>query len=107
MLDKAHAHNLHTDSLAQQIEKARNPETTPAAKIITEMRDNQESFFEYAQRKTIEHEMDLKQPLDATVQSVFNKASHDSIVAQQQREQGDSLDFDDYLTAYFNETLVY
>ena len=105
LLDKAHGHSLHTQALAQQIEKARHPEVTPAAKIITEMSDKKESFFEYAQRKTIEHEIDLKQPLEQSIQNNLNQTSLDSIVAQKQREQTDSLSFDDYLQAYFNETL--
>ena len=107
LLDKAHQHSLHTQALAQQLEKASHPEATPSAKIITEMQDNKESFFEYAQRKTIAHETDLKQPLDASIQRKLTQASVESIKAQQQREQSDTLNFDEYLQAYFNETLTH
>ncbi len=105
LLDKAHQHELHSLALTQQIEKARYPEATPSAEIIAEMRKNDESFFEYALRKTITHETDLKQPLDDSVQKVLTQVSVDSVKAQQQREQSDRLCFDDYLQAYFNEAL--
>jgi glutamate--cysteine ligase len=105
LLDQAHCHDWHSRSLANQLEKVRHPQTTPAARIITEMQDNKESFFEYAQRKTVEHETDLKQPLDESTKKMLETASLESATAQQQREQADSLDFDDYLQAYFNETL--
>lgn len=105
LLDMAHSHDLHSRSLAHQLEKVRHPEATPSARILTEMRDNGESFFEYAQRKTVDHETTLKQPLDRSTRDMLEKASLDSVHAQQQREQSDSLGFDEYLEAYFNETL--
>ena len=105
LLDQAHNHDDHSRALANQIEKVRHPQTTPAARIITEMHDRRESFFEYAQRKTIEHETYLKQPLAESIRRMLDKASLESVRAQQLREQTDSLDFDDYLQAYFNETL--
>lgn len=106
LLDKAHQNKLYTQALAEQLEKASHPEATPSAQIIAEMHDDKESFFEYAQRKTIAHETELKQPLDASIQEALTQASADSIIVQQQREQNDRLDFDDYLQAYFNETLA-
>lgn len=105
LLDKAHKHSLHAEALARQFEKTVDPEATPSAKIITEMRNNDESFFEYAQRKTIAHEKELKQRLLTSVNSELTQVSADSIADQKQREQSDTLDFDDYLQAYFTETL--
>ena len=106
LLDKAHDHKLHTQALSQQIEKAKHSQATPSAKIITEMRDNNESFFEYAQRKTVEHESDLKQPLRQSKQEELTQVAKESLAAQQQREQDDDLSFADYLQHYFEERLT-
>ena len=105
LLDKANDHGLHTQSLAVQIEKAKDPDRTPSANIINEMRDNQESFFEYAQRKTVEHELMLKQPLSESKQHELNLVAQQSHVAQKDRENSDSLSFTEYLKHYFDESL--
>ena len=105
LLDKAHQHALHSKSLTQQIDKVSDPDLTPSAKIIAEMRDNNESFFEYAQRKTIDHERELKQSLNASVLDKLTSISADSMRAQIEREDNETLGFDDYLKAYFSESL--
>ncbi len=105
LLDKANNHDLHTKALSQQVAKANDPDLTPSAKIIEAMRNNDESFFEYAMRKTKQHEDELKKPLNEFRQSELIKESQESLAQQEQREDSDSLNFDDYLDAYFNETL--
>ena len=105
LLDKANGDNLHTQALDQQISKANNPHLTPSAQIIEEMRSMDESFFENAMRVTQQHRQDLTQPLDESKLTKMKTEAQESLALQKQREDSDSLSFDDFLAAYFNETL--
>lgn len=105
LLDKANDHDLHTEALNQQFAKANDPSLTPSAQILEAMRSKEESFFEFAMRKTKLHQNKLMQPLSQPKQTEMLEQVQQSIAQQKQREQSDSLNFDDYLEAYFNETL--
>ena len=105
LLDQAYTDDSHNQSLTQQLAKADNPALTPSALIIEEMKTHNESFFEYAMRKTQEHQHKLKQPLPDSKQKVMVEQAQESLIQQQNRESTDSLFFDQYLESYFNETL--
>ncbi len=105
LLDQAYADNSHSRALTQQIAKVDNPELTPSAIIIEEMRANNESFFEYAMRKTQQHHNELKRSLSDSKQQIMTEQAQESLIQQQNRERSDSLSFDEYLESYFNETL--
>lgn len=105
LLDKAHGHNLHRQALERQHLKVDDTEETPSARSIAEMCDNDESFFEYAHRKTLEHRAELKQPLPDAMTKILTETARQSIQEQQDREAADTCGFDEFLKRYFDETL--
>ena len=105
LLDQAYGNNLHSDTLADQFAKVDDAQLTPSAQIIEEMRTNDESFFEYAMRKTKQHETSLKLPLSDAKQKSMTQQARESLDQQLERETSDAVSFDDYLKHYFDETL--
>ncbi len=81
-----------------------NPDATLSAKIIAELRDTGQSFFEFA--------LDMAQchrdyfasiaPLEGRRERVLAKEAADSVRRQQEIEADDRISLDEYLEQYFN-----
>ncbi len=106
LLDKVHNEDCYTDCLDSQIQLAYNPSITPSARMLEELRDSHESFFEFAQRKSLENrEYFLKRSLSPELEQQFKQMALTSIAQQQALEQAENMPFDDFLQTYFNGTL--
>jgi glutamate--cysteine ligase len=102
LLDDACGCENYTDSLSRQFECVLDPARTTSARMLNEMRENNEGFFHFARRMSLEHynyfnSMTLAD--DRKHQLV--QASKDSIDLQLGIEADDSIDFDEYLRRYF------
>ncbi|UJS25531.1 glutamate--cysteine ligase [Thiothrix winogradskyi] len=107
MLNTVHGEDCYTDSLDSQIQLAYNPDITPSARMLEEMRANQESFFAFAQRKSQEHrEYFLQRTLDPALILEFQQAAASSLSRQQALEASEKMDFDSFLNAYLSGALV-
>jgi glutamate--cysteine ligase len=92
----------YSESVAQQREAAVNPELTPSARMLAEMRENEESFFGFARRQSqIHQQYFVEQSLSAEREAMFQGEATSSLQRQQQIEAADDVDFDHYLQAYF------
>lgn len=106
ILDACEADNRYTKALAAKREVARNPELTPSARVLRELRDNEESFFEFAMRKSEEHRAAyLADPLSTERTTYFREAAEQSLAEQRAIEANDTLNFDEFLERYFAQTL--
>lgn len=106
LLDKVHSEDCYTDCLDSQIQLAYNPSITPAARMLEEMHDSHESFFEFAQRKSLENrEYFLQRSLSPELEQQFKQMALNSIAQQRALENAEEITFDDFLEAYFNGTL--
>lgn len=106
ILDSCEPDTRYVDALDAQREVAADPERTPAARVLTEMRDNEESFFDFAMRKSQEHrDAYLAQPLPAERAAFFADIADGSLAEQQAIEAADTLSFDEYLQRYLAQTL--
>lgn len=103
MLDKVHGSEHHADAVRRQIELVEDPDQTPSARVLEEMRQNgNESFFDFAQRKSIEHrEFFMQRQLSAELQREFEQMAVESLKKQDAIEAADTLDFDTFLARYF------
>lgn len=102
LLDNGQQDNLYSASLAAQQDKARDPDTTPSARMLAAMRSEGESFYHFALRMSRQHQnyfTDLK--LDASQREMFTRLTGESIEKQQQLEASQSESFEDYLQRYF------
>jgi glutamate--cysteine ligase len=103
ILDGDDATRPYTAALAIQRAKLTDVARTPSARLLAELRQTGESFFELALRMSSEHKryfLDLYTPNDARL-GEFTRAAAESLEAQREVERSSRGSFDDYLKAYF------
>lgn len=88
--------------LAVQRAKVADPELTPSARMLREMRENGEGFPEFAYRVSAEHRARLKgRALHPERRALFARLAKESRRWQEEIEAADDLDFDTFLARYF------
>ena len=106
MLNAVHDEDCYTDCLDSQIQVAWNPDIAPSARMLEEMRNNDESFFDFAKRKSQEHrDFFLQRTLQPDLEQSFRQLAEDSLNQQQALEKAEQPDFDSFLQAYFAGTV--
>jgi glutamate--cysteine ligase len=102
MLDHGEAARPYSSALEQQRAKIDDVERTPSARLLAEMRQTGESFFQLAQRMSKLHKdyfLGLYPPNESRL-SEFATEARDSLEAQRGIEASDRTDFDTYLAHY-------
>jgi glutamate--cysteine ligase len=101
LLDGA-ADGPRAGSLRRQQEKVRDPDATPSALMLAQMRANGEGFFDYADRVSAEHRDVIREwRLSPEREALFAGLAAESLRAQARIEAADDLDFDTFLQRYF------
>ncbi|TNF36569.1 MAG: glutamate--cysteine ligase, partial [Gammaproteobacteria bacterium] len=104
LLDKARNSHSYTFALKKQIEKIKDPELTPSAQMLQEMREQGEGFYHFARRMSQQHYDFFKRVhLAADSKSFFDRLAQESLEKQKQIEMSDTLSFDEYLQKYFSQ----
>lgn len=105
-LDTGRKERPYHRALDEQVEAIRHPERLPSARVLDDMRAQRESFFEFAMRKSAEHARALRaERLAAERHGELAAKSEESLRDQARVEAADSVDFAEYLRAYFAEEL--
>ena len=102
LLDQDEPGTPYRGSLARQREKIEDPAATPSARLLAEMRDAGETFFEFALRMSHVHKdyfLGLYPPNESRL-AEFAIAAEESHAQQRRIEAGDRDDFDTYLARY-------
>jgi len=102
LLDAGEAQQPYKAALEQQRAKIEDVERTPSARMLAEMRQTGETFFELAQRMSRLHKdyfLDLYPPNERRL-AEFAAAAEESHAAQSRIEASDRLAFDEYLARY-------
>jgi glutamate--cysteine ligase len=102
MLDHGEPARPYTSALEQQRAKIDDIEKTPSARLLAEMRQTGESFFQLALRMSNLHKdyfLGLYPPNESRL-SEFATEARDSLDAQRSIEAGDRINFDAYLAEY-------
>ena len=87
--------------VAQQ-EKVRDPELTPSARMLAEMRANGESFFDLASRLSEGHRQHfVGVDLEPNREALFQQLARESMERQREIEASDTKGFDEFLADYF------
>ncbi len=103
LLDQDDPQRSYSAALAQEREKIDDPETTPSAQMLRELRTNEEAFFHFALRMSRQHKeyfLDLYPPNQAQL-DVFRAAADESLLAQQRIEAADRMSFDEFVARWF------
>ncbi len=79
-----------------------DPERTPSARLMAELRESRASFEEYALNLSRQHAARLRQrPLSPELAARFAREAERSWEEQRRIEANDKLSFDEFLHAYF------
>jgi len=104
ILDESHECDKYSKVLAKLKESVLDPEATPSAKVIAEMRNQKEGFFHYSLRKSQEHYAYFKdKKLSDEQQKFFAALSKTSVHKQMELEAADKIEFDEFLSQYFQQ----
>jgi glutamate--cysteine ligase len=105
----AAALDVDGDSYVQAIDAQRalidDPEATPSARVLRDMRENGVGFYHFAMAQAERHR-DYFQSLEGLEPArldVYTKEAETSHVRQREIEAADVMTFDDYLAKYFSE----
>lgn len=102
LFDQAHGSEDYGSALQAQRRCVDDPEQTPSARILREMREQDLPFFRLAMRYSERWAQHFReQELSATKRDAFVQETQRSIAAQSQIEAADSISFEQYLEAYY------
>lgn len=80
----------------------REPDATPSARMLAEMRAGEQSFLDYALELSRRHrDLLTASPLAPPAREELERLASESRAAQAQLEADDTLNFDEYLERYF------
>jgi glutamate--cysteine ligase len=104
LLDSAHGSSAHSESVMQQRRKIADPELTPSARIVRDLRDQRIPYSHFVLEKAEQHALhfrsrELPPPLLAELVEMAER----SVRAQIEIETNDELPFDRYLQKYFDQ----
>ena len=103
LLDEANNSSDYQSTLATMGERLQNSSLTPAAILLNEMQEHNETYYRMAMRKAVEHREYFRgEALAPEVIEKYQRLAEQSQLEQQQIEASDSVSFDDFLTAYYH-----
>ncbi|HEY6130736.1 MAG TPA: glutamate--cysteine ligase, partial [Halioglobus sp.] len=102
LLDATHESSDYSISLEHQLAKVADPELTPSARMLREMRDRKLSFFGLAMAYSEQWAQYFRErPPAADVQRAFEDETRLSLRAQKAIEESDNVSFEQYLHNFF------
>lgn len=105
LLDQHKEGTPYQDSLRHQRDKVNDPELTPSARMLNEMRETKEGFYHFAKRMSEKHNRYFTSlSLTEERNQFFDDETKKSVEKQKKIEASDELSFDDYLKSYFEQS---
>jgi glutamate--cysteine ligase len=104
LLDEVHGGELYCLSLERQAASVADPELTPSARILREMREGDLPYFRlimsYSEKWA---DYFRNRPLGAARQAAFEQQTRQSLQVQRDIEAADDISFEQYLDNYFSQ----
>ncbi|EIC20241.1 glutamate--cysteine ligase [Thiorhodovibrio frisius] len=95
----------HQASVQAQLKKVREPDITPSARMLAEMRAQGEGFATFARRLSEIHRQAFQhQQLPDAARQKLDALSKESLAKQERIEAADKRSFDDFLADYFHQS---
>lgn len=102
VLDGGNENKPYAESLAVQAEKVQDPDRTPSARMLAEMRAQGEGFFHFAMRMSQQHQAYFRGLAPSPARDAeFVQFTERSWLQQREMEALDEESFSDYLQRYF------
>jgi glutamate--cysteine ligase len=106
VLDEAMHGRPYSESLMIQRYRLQDANLTPSARMLAEMRDKGESFFQFARRMSKQHQHTfMQQEHSSQDQLLLEQEAINSWRRQRDLEASDRVDFDQFLKDYFSQHL--
>lgn len=104
LLDQHHQSQRYEKTLSQLIPLLDNPDQTPSARILQEMKDTGQTYFRVAMNHAVKHRAYfLDEELPAEITEQYQAMALESLQQQQQIEARDTQSFDDFLASYYQQ----
>lgn len=104
LLDQSYGGVDYVNAVSNQFAKLSNPELTPSARVLADLKNQHKSFFEHTLALAETHRQYFSErPLAADKQEEFKTQAVQSLEAQTQLEQSPQTAFDDYLAQYYEQ----
>ncbi len=101
-LDAGGGGGVYGASLAIQKAAVEDPERTPSARMLSQMRETGEGFYHFARRMSLKHQRYFEAlPEDPERTAWFRRLAEESLRRQAEIEAADDVPFDEYLRRYF------
>jgi glutamate--cysteine ligase len=105
ILDAACAQKPYTESLGVQMDKVQDPDKTPSARMLAEMRAQGEGFFHFAMRMSQQHQQYFRElAKNDEAQTRFAAMAEQSWAKQRELEAADNESISEYLQRYFAQS---
>jgi glutamate--cysteine ligase len=105
LLDATCVQKPYTESLAVQMEKVQEPDRTPSARMLAEMRAEGEGFFHFAMRMSQQHQQYFRElAKNDEAQARFSAMAEQSWQKQRELEAADNESISAYLQRYFAQS---
>ena len=103
LIDRGGETNEYVQATDAQMELVRNPDATPSARILADLRDGKTGFFRYTLESAKQHKSYFSElaPLSEQRLAMFENEVSDSLERQAQIEASDHESFEAYLETYF------
>ena len=102
LLDSANQTDSYTQALDVMVVRIHDDSSTPAAKLLAEMRENDETYYAMAMRKACEHRDYFQaNPPNVDTMHKYKDLAEKSLQKQADIEAHDRLSFDDFLADYY------
>ena len=103
LLDRANDTTSFTTAIAVQLEKLKDSEKTPSARLLADMKEQKLSYIEWLTNLSREHSEKFSDlPLNEERKEYFRKLAQESVIDQEQLEASDDVSFDEFLKRYFD-----
>lgn len=100
-LDQALGGSGYREAHAAQLDALRDPELTPSARVLAEMRRHGDSYLSFALEQSRHHRVALlERELSREDAARFERLAEDSLRRQRQIESEDTLPFEEYRKQY-------
>ncbi len=104
LLDQAHGSTRYRDSHTQQRRRVADPDLTPSAQVLRELKGERLSYAEFVRAKSEQHGAYFRnRPLPEQLYAQFVEMAERSLKAQEEIEAADNVPFDTYLQRYFEQ----
>lgn len=104
IIDRGEGGDDYVQAVDAQSDAIGNPDATPSARIIEELKQTKTPFFQFAMECSAGHKeyFSAVEPLDPERLRVYEEEARTSLERQKEIEEGDDMKFDEYLANYYS-----